>query len=135
MKKLKINYLLIGVVTLLLAVALWPSIAWLGKAENRVADIQSRGVLRISTINSPLTWNTTNGEPDGLDYELARQFADYLGVKLEVTVRQNVDQLFDDSDSGHADMLAAGLTWNVQRSHNYQPGPTYYYVSQQMRIS
>lgn len=132
MKKLKINYLLIGVVTLLLAVALWPSIAWLGKAENRVADIQSRGVLRISTINSPLTWNTTNGEPDGLDYELARQFADYLGVKLEVTVRQNVDQLFDDLDSGHADMLAAGLTWNTQRSHSYQPGPTYYYVSQQM---
>jgi membrane-bound lytic murein transglycosylase F len=30
LKKLKINYLLIGIVTLLLAAALWPSIPWSG---------------------------------------------------------------------------------------------------------
>ena len=80
MKKLKINYLLIGVVTLLLAAAL----------------------------------------------------ADYLGVKLKITVRQNISQLFDDLDHGNADMLAAGLVYNSERSKNYQPGPTYYSVSQQM---
>ncbi|WP_352486588.1 hypothetical protein, partial [Citrobacter sedlakii] len=28
MKKLKINYLFIGILTLLLAAALWPSIPW-----------------------------------------------------------------------------------------------------------
>ncbi|WP_110025582.1 membrane-bound lytic murein transglycosylase MltF [Mangrovibacter plantisponsor] len=132
MKKLKINYLLIGVVTLLLAVALWPSISWLGKAENEIAGIQSRGVLRVSTISSPLTWNSVNGKPDGLDYQLASEFADYLGVKLEVTVRQNVNQLFDDLDSGKADILAAGLIYSPQRTKNYQAGPTYYSVSQQM---
>jgi membrane-bound lytic murein transglycosylase F len=43
LKKLKINYLLIGIVTLLLAVALWPSIPWFGKAENRIAAIKERG--------------------------------------------------------------------------------------------
>jgi membrane-bound lytic murein transglycosylase F len=43
LKKLKINYLLIGIVTLLLAVALWPSIPWFGKAENRIAAIKARG--------------------------------------------------------------------------------------------
>jgi membrane-bound lytic murein transglycosylase F len=41
LKKLKINYLLIGIVTLLLAAALWPSIPWFGKAENRIAAIQA----------------------------------------------------------------------------------------------
>ncbi|MBZ4241381.1 hypothetical protein LAN32_23405, partial [Mycobacterium tuberculosis] len=39
LKKLKINYLLIGIVTLLLAAALWPSIPWSGNPENRVARI------------------------------------------------------------------------------------------------
>ncbi|TCW18174.1 membrane-bound lytic murein transglycosylase F [Raoultella sp. BIGb0138] len=132
LKKLKINYLLIGIVTLLLAAALWPSIPWSGKPENRVAGIMARGELRISTINSPLTFASINDNTYGLDYELAKQFADYLGVKLKVTVRQNISQLFDDLDDGNADMLAAGLVYNSERVKNYQPGPSYYSVSQQL---
>jgi len=132
LKKLKINYLLIGVVTLLLAAALWPSIPWFGKPENRIAAIKERGELRVSTVLSPLTYSTFNDKDIGLDYELAQQFADYLGVKLKITVRQNISQLFDDLDHGNADMLAAGLVYNSERSKNYQPGPTYYSVSQQM---
>lgn len=132
MKKLKINYLFIGILALLLAVALWPSIPWFGKADNRIAAIQARGELRVSTIHTPLTYNEINGKPFGLDYELAKQFADYLGVKLKVTVRQNISQLFDDLDNSNADLLAAGLVYNSERVKNYQPGPTYYSVSQQL---
>ncbi|MGO3908847.1 membrane-bound lytic murein transglycosylase MltF [Huaxiibacter chinensis] len=132
MKKLKINYLFIGIVTLLLAAALWPSIPWFGKAENRIAAIHSRGELRVSTINSPLTYTNINGKIIGLDYEIAQHFADYLGVKLKITVRQNISQLFDDLDNGDADILAAGLVYNSERSKSYQPGPTYYSVSQQL---
>ena len=132
MKKLKINYLLIGIVTLLLAVALWPSIPWFGKAENRIAAIQERGELRVSTLSSPLIYDDINGKTIGLDYELAQLFADYMGVKLKVTVRQNINQLFDDLDHNRADILAAGLVYNSERSKNYQPGPTYYSVSQQV---
>ncbi len=118
--------------TLLLAAALWPSIPWFGKPENRIAAIKERGELRVSTVLSPLTYSTFNDKDIGLDYELAQQFADYLGVKLKITVRQNISQLFDDLDHGNADMLAAGLVYNSERSKNYQPGPTYYSVSQQM---
>lgn len=132
MKKLKINYLLIGVVTLLLAAALWPSLPWFGKPENHIAAIVERGELRVSTVQSPLTYATINGKVYGLDYELAQQFADYLGVKLKVTVRQNISQLFDDLDHGDADLLAAGLVYNSERVQSYQPGPTYYSVSQQL---
>lgn len=132
MKKLKINYLLIGVVTLLLAAALWPSLPWFGKPENRIAAIVERGELHVSTVQSPLTYATINGKVYGLDYELAQQFADYLGVKLKVTVRQNISQLFDDLDHGDADLLAAGLVYNSERVQSYQPGPTYYSVSQQL---
>ncbi|WP_242814610.1 membrane-bound lytic murein transglycosylase MltF [Klebsiella aerogenes] len=132
LKKLKINYLLIGVVTLLLAAALWPSLPWMGKPENRVAGIIALGELRVSTINSPLTYAAINNKDYGLDYELAKRFADYLGVKLKVTVRQNISQLFDDLDAGKTDMLAAGLVYNTERVKNYQAGPTYYSVSQQL---
>lgn len=102
------------------------------KPENRVAGIIARGELRISTINSPMTFATMNDKTFGLDYELAKQFADYLGVTLKITVRQNISQLFDDLDDGQADMLAAGLVYNQERVKNYQAGPTYYSVSQQL---
>lgn len=132
MKKLKINYLFIGILALLLAVALWPSIPWFGKPTTVSPPFKQRGELRVSTIHTPLTYNEINGKPFGLDYELAKQFADYLGVKLKVTVRQNISQLFDDLDNGNADLLAAGLVYNSERVKNYQPGPTYYSVSQQL---
>lgn len=132
MKKLKINYLFIGIVTLLLAAALWPSIPWFSKPENRIAAIKAQGELRVSTIPSPLTYSSLRHKDYGLDYELAQQFADYLGVKLKITVRQNISQLFDDLDNGNADMLAAGLVYNQERVKNYQAGPTYYSVSQQL---
>lgn len=132
LKRFKINYLLIGAVTVLLAVALWPSIPWFGQAENRIAAIQARGVLRVSTIQSPLTYTQYQGKEIGLDYEMAEQFARYLGVKLEVTVRPNIQELFDDIDNDKADVIAAGLVYNTQRSQHYQAGPAYYSVSQQM---
>jgi Predicted soluble lytic transglycosylase fused to an ABC-type amino acid-binding protein len=113
-------------------VALWPSIPWFSKPENRIAAIQARGELRVSTVVSPLTFASLNEKDYGLDYELAQQFANYLGVKLKITVRQNISQLFDDLDSNSADMLAAGLVYNTERVKNYQAGPSYYSVSQQL---
>ncbi len=132
MKRLKLNYLFIGLITVLLALALWPSIPWYGGGEDALSQIKSRGVLRISTVNSPLTYYTINNAPAGMDYELAKRFADYLGVKLEVTVRPNLGDLFDDLDDGKADLLAAGLIYNSERLSRYQSGPSYYSVSQQL---
>ncbi|SFN11575.1 membrane-bound lytic murein transglycosylase F [Izhakiella capsodis] len=132
MKRLKINYLLVGVITLLLALALWPSIPWYGGSEDRIAQIKARGMLRMSTLNSPLTYYTINNVPAGLDYELAKRFAAYLGVRLHVTVRSNLSELFDDLENNRADILAAGLIYNNERLTHFRAGPGYYSVSQQL---
>ncbi|AFJ46117.1 membrane-bound lytic murein transglycosylase MltF [Shimwellia blattae] len=133
MKKLKVNYLLTAIVAALLALALWPAVSWMSPDDNRIAAIQSRGELRISTVSTPLTWSRqASGETGGLDYELARRFAAWLGVKLRVTVRDNISQVFDDLDSDRADLLAAGLVYNHERSQSYRPGPAFYSVSQQV---
>lgn len=132
MKHLKFNYLLIGLVTLLLAMALWPAIPWHSGSQDTLSQIKSRGVLRVSTINSSLTWQKINKNPTGMDYELAKRFADYLGVKLEVTVRPNIESLFDDLKHHRADLLAAGLTWDTTRQAEYRSGPAYYSTTQQL---
>ena len=132
MKRLKFNYLFIGLVTVLLALALWPAIPWYGGQQDQIEQIKSRGVLRVSTLNSPLTYYTVNKAPAGMDYELAKRFADYLGVKLKITVRQNLSDLFDDLEDDKADVLAAGLIYNNDRFSHFRTGPTYYSVSQQL---
>ncbi len=109
-----------------------PPFHWFGKADNRIAAIKARGELRVSTIASPLTYSRVDGKSYGLGLRPAQHFADYLGVKLKVTVRQNISQLFDDLDHDDADMLAAGLVYNSERIKNYQTGPVYYSVSQQL---
>ncbi|MGL5389606.1 MAG: membrane-bound lytic murein transglycosylase MltF [Serratia sp. (in: enterobacteria)] len=132
MKRLKVNYILIGVVALLLALALWPNIAWRGGQGGQLEAIKSRGELRVSTLNSPLTYFTTPQGPSGLDYELAKSFANYLGVKLVVIPHQNINDLFDDLDDDNADLLAAGLIYNSDRLSRASTGPAYYSVSQQL---
>jgi membrane-bound lytic murein transglycosylase F len=132
LKRLKVNYILIGVVALLLALALWPNIAWRGGQGGQLEAIKSRGELRISTLNSPLTYFTTPQGPSGLDYELAKSFANYLGVKLVVIPHQNINDLFDDLDDDNADILAAGLIYNRDRLSRASTGPAYYSVSQQL---
>ncbi|MBW7983851.1 membrane-bound lytic murein transglycosylase MltF [Enterobacillus tribolii] len=132
MKRIKLNYYLIGIVSALLALALWPNISWHGSGESQLQQIRSRGELRISTITSAITYNGNDKNPAGLDYELARRFADYLNVKLHVTVRPTLPELFDDLDSGKTDMVAAGLLYNTARLSRFRTGPAYYSVSQQL---
>lgn len=132
LKHQKLNYILIGVIAVLLALALWPNIPWRSGQGGQLEEIISRGELRISTLNSPLTYFTTPKGPSGLDYELAKRFANYLGVKLVVLPHQNINDLFDDLDDNDADILAAGLIYNQERLSRARTGPAYYSVSQQL---
>lgn len=132
MKYIKNNYFFIGLVTLLVAATAWTVYCWQSKKQDSLADIKSRGVLRVSTMNSALTWHQINNQTTGIDYELAKRFADSLGVKLEVTVRPNLQMLFNDLKHDHADFIAAGLSWSNTRDTQYQAGPSYYNTTLQL---
>ena len=100
--------------------------------DQRITQIKERGVLRMSTIVSPLTHYTAKHALTGIDYELARRFADSLGVKLKVTLRPSIEDLFDDLEDDKADIIAAGLIYNPERLSRFRAGPGYYTVSQQL---
>ncbi|KFI13582.1 membrane-bound lytic murein transglycosylase MltF [Vibrio coralliilyticus] len=95
-------------------------------------QIRERGVLRVGTLNNQLSYYIGPDGPAGLDYELAREFANELGVQLEMKPAYRISSLYPALAKGEIDIIAAGLTQSPERMERFRPGPAYYYVSQQV---
>ncbi|WP_051680587.1 membrane-bound lytic murein transglycosylase MltF [Vibrio rhizosphaerae] len=102
------------------------------KPKSELDQIRERGVLRVGTLNNQLSYFIGPEGPSGMDYELAREFAKSLGVKLEMKPVYRVASLFPALEKGEVDIIAAGQIQNTQRIQKFRPGPAYYYVSQQV---
>lgn len=100
--------------------------------KSELDHIRERGVLRVGTINNQLSYYIGPDGPAGLDYELARDFANELGVKLEMKPAYRLSSLFPALKNGEIDMIAAGLSQSTQHLKGFRAGPAYYYVSQQV---
>ncbi|GAL23726.1 transglycosylase Slt family [Vibrio variabilis] len=100
--------------------------------KSELENIKERGVLRVGTLNNQLSYYIGPDGPTGLDYELARQFADALGVRLEMKPAYRQASLFPALQKGEIDIIAAGLSQSPERIQGFRAGPAYYYVSQQV---
>ena len=58
--------------------------------------IQARGSLYVGTINNQISYFINKDSERGFEYELAKAFADTLGVELEMKIFDNQEQLFDE---------------------------------------
>lgn len=97
---------------------------------SRIEQLKAGGVLRVGTLYHPLYYFLRDGQEEGLDYELAHQFADWLDVDLDMVPAYSLNELFALLDSGKVDMLAAGMTSTEQRRQQYHFGPGYYHIEQ-----
>ncbi|MGL4859037.1 MAG: membrane-bound lytic murein transglycosylase MltF [Enterobacteriaceae bacterium] len=95
-------------------------------------QIKQQGTLRMGTLLSPLTYMPTQKNSVGLDYELAKKFADFLHTELQVKVYDSPSELFAALHSDQVDFIAAGLVYNQERQNEFTAGPAYYSVSQQL---
>jgi membrane-bound lytic murein transglycosylase F len=87
------------------------------------------GELRVVTQNSPATFYD---ELRGIEVELARGFAERLGVSLKLYAADEFRQLFPDILSGKAHIGAAGLLVNDWRQEQVAFGPAYQTVQPQL---
>ncbi|WP_428774293.1 membrane-bound lytic murein transglycosylase MltF [Vibrio sp.] len=100
--------------------------------KSELAQILERGVLRVGSVNNQLSYYIGPDGPAGLDYELAREFANQLGVKLEMKPAYRIASLYPALERGEIDIIAAGLSLGDERMAKFRVGPAYYYVSQQV---
>lgn len=78
--------------------------------------LKERGVLRVITRNSSSTYFITRGELVGFEYDLARRFAEQLGLRIEIVVPPSRADLTRWLLEGKGDLIAAGLTASADRA-------------------
>ena len=90
------------------------------------------GKLTVLTRNASTTYYEGPQGPSGLEYELAKRFAEYLGVELVIKVKDNLNELLDDIQNGNADLAAAGLTITEERQQRVRFTNPYQQIKQQL---
>ncbi|AWX13742.1 lytic transglycosylase F [Mergibacter septicus] len=102
------------------------------KQNNHYQQIQQRGSLIVGTINHPVSYFINSNGEAGLEYELTKAFAQYLGVKLKIKTFRNTKTLFQALNDHQIDLAAANLIFSPERAEDFQIGPTYYSSSWQV---
>lgn len=120
-RPLTINALILLTLSLLLAAC---------SDQHVPQSIEDEGSLRIITRNGPTTYFEDKNGPTGFEYELAKLFADYLQVELEVTVVHSLEDIFLALEDNKAHIAAAGLTITEQRQKRLNFSPDYMDVKQ-----
>lgn len=95
---------------------------------NLLDSIYREKVLRIATRNGPTTFYRDQGIERGFEYDLAKRFADRLGVELEVITYNNLQSLVTTTSLGGVHLAAAGVADTPKRREKLQFSDPYYMV-------
>jgi len=109
---------------LLAAVAVWfraPEVP----GPTQLEQVRERGALVMLTRNGASSYFIGAAGPTGPEYELVREFADFLGVALEVRAAEEFRQLSAMLAAGEGDLIAANLTRTPERERRFRFGPDY----------
>ena len=95
-------------------------------------QVLAMGELKILTRNSGTTYYQGPQGSAGLEFELAKRFANKLGVKLKIVVPDNLNGILEKISEGDAHIAAAGLTITEERKKRVRFSPAYQTVTQQV---
>jgi len=105
------------------------------KQEPKEASLQrilDRGYVTVGTLFGPTSYYIRSEGPAGFEYDLAKVYADSLGVELKMVPSYNLDELFQMLETGAVDFIAAGLSVTDKRRDKYRFAPSYDSVSQKL---
>ncbi|MDF1763910.1 MAG: membrane-bound lytic murein transglycosylase MltF [Oleibacter sp.] len=95
-------------------------------------QLKERGSITVVTRNSPTAYYEDRNGPTGYEYELAKAFADYLGLELNLMIVTNQEEVLNALKSGKADMAAAGLSKEQTSESPLAYSPAYASITQQI---
>ncbi len=103
----------------------------LEKVPGTLERIQQSGVLRLITTRSLNNFYLYQGEPTGFEYDLAREFARFLNVDLDI-VTPGWNNLLIYLEQGKGDFIGAGMAITKARLEKVNFSIPYMEVQQQV---
>ena len=98
-----------------------------------IDQIKTLGELRVVTRISPLAYYLDADDiPEGPEYDLARRFADELGVKLKITPVHSYAEVYGALRTGRAHLAAAALKVPAKPIAGVTFGPVYQRVREHL---
>ncbi len=116
---------LLALLPLLLLCSCWFS-------QNKLQSVRAAGELVVLTRVSPTTYYENPEGPAGFEYDLARAFADHLGVRLRLVLADKFADVIPRLTNGEADLAAAGITVTESRRAHVKFSPPYQEIRQQV---
>ncbi len=83
--------------------------------KSDLPEILTNGKLTVLVENSSTSYFIYKEKKMGFEYELLKLFADEIGVRLDVKVVHNLDNLLDMLNSGEGDLIACNYTITKER--------------------
>ena len=80
-------------------------------------SILKKGKLVMLAENSTTSYFIYRGRKMGFEYEILKEFADELGVELEVKIVNNLDALEEMLENGEGDIIACNYTITKERKN------------------
>ena len=88
------------------------------KKDRELSDleqIQERGKLVAVTDFNSTSYFIYRGQPMGYQYQMLQELANYLDLRLEVRVSNDLDDSFNQLNEGEIDLIAINLTVTADR--------------------
>ncbi len=101
-------------------------------SQNKLQSVKAAGELVVLTRVSPTTYYENPEGPAGFEYDLARAFADHLGVRLRLVLADKFADVIPRLTNGEADLAAAGITVTENRRAHVKFSPPYQEIRQQV---
>jgi membrane-bound lytic murein transglycosylase F len=98
-----------------------------------IDQIKTLGELRVATRSGPLSYTVgSDGRLQGPEYDLARRFANELGVTLKMMPMHSYVDIYAALNSGRAHIAAAGLKVPTRPVADIEFGPMYQRVREHL---
>ncbi len=113
------------------SLALGTALIACGEPTGAPQESQARTEVVVATRNAPTTYYIDrDGNPAGIEYDLALAFAEAHGWNLRLREYDEVGEILAAVESNEVDFAAAGLTKTAERMERFLVGPTYQTVEE-----
>lgn len=85
-------------------------------SDRDLKDILKDGKLTVMVENSSASFFVYRGKKMGFEYELLREFANEIGVELEIKIIDDLDLVIESLNNGDGDILACNYTITKERA-------------------